>query len=281
MFNYKIFPFTAAFLFSMYIYLYGDIIVTNDGMILNGKILEEKKDEHIKLGNYHGIFTIDLKQIKEIHRTRHYEEDVKIFRDKGRTVDEAEVKTNYQSGVEKLENLGNAGEQVNNAEKIHPAVFTVLFSPYINLNIGKLFTVLPYGYGGAITGDIRLDKFKFFSGIYLKGIRLGMGYFHSEVGARRIIGLRGSAGPLWLFPLSNRKIHIDYAISPEIGVGWYSLRGGYGKADAVKWNVSLTTGPVFNIYSFILYPQIKFDYINDRSVPLYCVGFSLGLGYGF
>jgi len=61
--------------------LYADIVITKDDMILNGKIIEDKKPAHIIFANYHGTFTIKYKMIKKIHRTESFKEDIEIFRD--------------------------------------------------------------------------------------------------------------------------------------------------------------------------------------------------------
>ena len=46
--------------------LYADIVITKDDMILNGKIIEDKKPAHIIFANYHGTFTIKYKMITVI-----------------------------------------------------------------------------------------------------------------------------------------------------------------------------------------------------------------------
>jgi hypothetical protein len=80
---------------------FSDIIVTKDDMILNGKIIEEVKDEYAVIANYHGTFKITFNNIKEIHRTDDYKEDVEILIKLGQMVDETEVEKNFQTGREK------------------------------------------------------------------------------------------------------------------------------------------------------------------------------------
>ncbi len=278
--RYKIFLLMALALLFPYVFLYGDIVETYDGMILNGKIIEEKKDKFVKLGNHHGIFTIDYKLIKEIHRTERFEDDVKILMDKGKKVDEAAVKTNFQAGLERLEEQEKA-EESTIKEKVRPADHALFFSPFFNLNIGKLRTVLPYSFGGSITADVPFYRFQLSEKTASVGIRAEIGYFHSEMAKRRILGARASAGPVLKLPLLAGAFGIDYAISAMIGIGWYSVRGESEKRPGVKWSAAFLTGPVFHIFSAIIFPQVKFDYIYDGRAPVYGIGLALGVGFKF
>jgi hypothetical protein len=280
MLNCKILLFTSVFLIFFCLRLYGDIIVTNDDMILNGKIIEDKIDDYIKFANYHGLFHIEYKQIKEIHRTTSFEEDIKIFQDKGKSVDEAEVKTNYQAGLEKLAKQEGTVQNVIK-EEIHTADYSLFFSPFFYFNMGKLGSIVPFSFGGSVTGDIPLSQFQYLTRLYLTGIRAEIGYFHSEKRVKRVSGSRVSAGPLWQFPLSISGFHFIYCVSPEIGIGLYAIRGIYADTTAVKWNILFSTGPIFNFSSILLSPNIKIDYIFDGNVPLYGIGLGISFGYRF
>jgi hypothetical protein len=280
MFKRKIFLLTLVFIISFYVHLYGDIIVTNDEMILNGKIIEDRKNDYIKFANYHGTFHIEYRQIKEIHRTQSFEEDIKIFHDKGKPVNEAEVKTNYQSGLEKLEEQEKIAKKDLKEEK-QKEFFSLFLSPFYNYNLGTLSNKLPYSYGISVMGHIALEQSEYIKKMSLSGLGAEVTYFHSENGIRLVSGSRVSAGPIWKFPLSIGSFNFDYCISPEIGIGLYNIRGIYTDTTAVKWNMLLSTGPIFNFTSFLIYPQIKFDYIYDDIVPLYGIGFSIGAGFCF
>ncbi len=260
--------------------LFADIVVTNDDMILNGKILEDRKGEFLKFGNYHGTFTIDYRQIKEIHRTVRYEDDVKIFLEKGKKVNEAEVRSNYQAGLDKLEEQEKIAKKEIKEEK-RKEVFSFFLSPFYNNNFGKLSGKLPNSYGASAMGHIALDRFEFVRKMYLWGIGADFGYIHSENGNKKVSGPRMSAGPLWKFSVPIGYFSFDYCISPEIGIGIYSIRGIYVNSTSVKWNIIFNTGPIFNFSSFIIYPHLRFDYIYDGFVPLYGLGFGIGAGYRF
>jgi hypothetical protein len=263
-----------------HIRLFADIVITNDDMILNGKILEDRKGEFLKFGNYHGIFTIDYKQIKEIFRTLRYEDDVKIFLEKGKMVNEAEVKTNYQAGIEKLEEQKKITDIRKNEEKPKEA-FSLFLSPFYNYNFGTLSNKLPQSYGVSAMGHFVLDEFEYIKKMYLSGIAAEFAYFHSEKGVRQVSGSRISAGPLWKFSISIGSFNFKYCIFPELGIGIYNIKGIYTDSTSVKWNILLSTGPIFNFSSVLLYPHIKFDYIYDSVVPLYGIGLGIGAGLRF
>lgn len=256
--------------------LYADIIVTNDDMILNGKILE-KKPVQIIFGNYHGIFTIERAQIKEIHETKSFKEDVLIFQKKGKRVDENEVKKNFQAGLEKLKDR----ERDKGGDTTPPARYTFLLTPSYMVNIGKLGAVMPHSAGVSLTGDIPLRRLPLTEKTGITGIRSEAGYFYLKNGAKTVQGPRLSSGPLWEFPFSIGDIRCTYSFSPVLGIGWYTIEGRTEKTAALKWHAGCITGPAFFIQNTVLFPQLRFDYIHDGSVPLYGIGFGLGLGYRF
>ncbi len=256
--------------------LHGDIVVTNDNMILNGKILE-KKVNHVVLGNYHGTFTIERSQIKTMYETESFQEDVKIFQKMGKPVNESEAKINYQAGIEKLEGRSQRAGDGAIAEQR----YAVFLAPFCGITAGKLGSVLPYGAGAALTGDINLNQSGFTRNIHPAGVRSEMAFFHSKKGVKQVAGGRVSAGPLWRFPFSIRGFRFDWAGAPVIGIGWYKIDGRSEQTSCIKWNIGCGTGPSFFIDVVVISPQIRFDYIYDGSVPMYGFGIGIGAGYRF
>jgi hypothetical protein len=279
MFKYKIFLLMSVFTIFFYVHLYGDIIVTNDEMILNGKIIEDKKDDYIKFANYHGTFHIEYKQIREIFRTKSFEEDVKIFRDKGKSIDEKEVKTNYQAGLEKL------GQQKIDKEKAaeikESSEYAFFFSAFYSRNFGKIGSILYNSMDFSAACDIPMDQLGIIKMLYIAGIRGEIEYFYSKNDAKGITGYRAMAGPLWQIPVIIGKIPFKYCISPAFGIGRYSATGISNSAAGIKFNTSITTGPFFKISSIMIGPQLKFDYIYDSIAPLYRIGFGIDAGFCF
>jgi len=254
--------------------LFADVIITRDDMILNGKILEDKKPVYVKFANYHGNFTIKYKQIKEIHRTDSFKEDIKVLQQLGKTVNEDEIKNNYQSGERKLkEQNKNFPVYSEGAES-----FVLMLEIFSSKNLGKINSVLPSSRGLSLSGEIPFGQNSVFKKFYIYGIDCEADYLYSENDARFIKGFSGSAGPLWRVPVDN---HFNFNISAAAGAGWYSVKNDAEKAEGVKWNLVLRAGPALDFNSIIISPQIRIDYIYDGYAPLLGVGLSLGAGYKF
>ncbi|MBN2039318.1 MAG: hypothetical protein JW864_04715 [Spirochaetes bacterium] len=256
-------------------------MITKDDMILNGKILEDKKNYFVKFANYHGTFHVEYKQIKGLYRTKSFEDDIKIYRNLGKSVNKAEVEINYQAGLKKLEEQEKLSEKLSAAKEPVDEKLSLLFSPFFIYNTGTLSSKLPYSFGVSAKGHIAIDQFSFFKKLYLYGITAELAYFHSKKGVKQVSGPRASAGPLWQFPFSIGSHNLNYCISPELGIGIYNIKGIYDDTTAVKWNIQFTTGPLFNISSVLLYPNMKFDYIYDVNVPLFGTGIGIDIGFQF
>ena len=264
-----VFPFTI---------LFADIIITIDDMILNGKILKEDK-KTVKFGNYHGVFIIDRDKIKEIYRTGSYEDDIKILSGKGRTVNRDEVKTNYDSGVKKIEEQKIPEDENESTKTSAGPHFAV--SPWIIFNLGQCGDVLPYSCGVFLTADFPVNDSGFAKMIYISYMTIDAGYYYSAKGERGVTGYRASAGPQWVFPVINDPIQMEYTVSAMLGAGWYNVRGLEEEAAAVKWNVSVNTGIIFTFSSITVSPVIKMDYIYDSKAAIYGIGAALSIGYRF
>lgn len=257
--------------------LLADIIITRDDMILNGKILEDKKPDFVRFANYHGNFTIKYKQIKEIHRTDSFEGDIEILKKLGKSVNEEEIKTNYQSGMKKLD------EQKDTipASADQPEAFVLMLDVFAGKNQGRLNTVLPSSRGISLSAEIPIEQFTVFKKLYIYGIGCETDYFYSVKDERFIKGFSGAAGPLWRLPVTLFGYNFNFKISAAAGAGWYSVKNDAEEASGIKWNMVLHAGPAFDFHSVVLSPRLRFDYIHDAAVPLYCAGFSLGAGYKF
>ena len=316
--NIKVIFFTVLLLF-LPIISFADIIVTNDDMIINGKIIKEVKGEYVTLANNHGIFKINFNNIKDIQRTSNYQEDIKVFNKLGQTVDETEVKKNYETGIKKLEELNIDIKEIkpdliiiepdikeNEAETIkieqdtkdteiipkdietdfkdikpdvvkikQPSLEFLLFlSPFINFNFKPFDTIMPYGYGVLIGGNILFQK----KILYLPaGTGIEMQYFHSGEAVKNIDGFRFAAGPIWIIPLK----YLNLSFSATFGIGYYGIKGVNEKKEALKFNFTFASGPEFFISSWMISPKIRFDYIHDGVAPLCGIGISVEAGYRF
>ena len=77
--------------------IHSDVLMTKDGMIINGKVIKEKEDAII-FKNKYGTFKIARKKIKKLQKTRSYKEDVSILQQQGKKVNAVEIKQNYDEG---------------------------------------------------------------------------------------------------------------------------------------------------------------------------------------
>jgi len=257
--------------------LLADVIITKDDMILNGKILEDKKPLYVLFANYHGDFTIKYKQIKEIHRTDSFEGDIKVLQQLGKPVNGDEVKNNYQSGEKKLREQNKAVTESSEESEL----FLLMVDVFTGKNYGELDSVLPSNRGVSISGEIPFDQRNVFKKIYIYGIDFEADYLYSEKDLRFIKGFSCAAGPLWRVPVGILGYHFNFNLSAAAGAGWYSVKNDSEEAEGIKWNMVFHAGPAFDFYSLVLSPQLRFDYIHDAVAPLYTIGVSIGAGYKF
>ncbi|MGV7927813.1 MAG: hypothetical protein AB2L13_02730 [Spirochaetota bacterium] len=257
--------------------LHADIVVTIDGMVLNGKILEKHEKNSILFGNYHGTFKIDRSKIREIHETESFEEDVRLFNEMKKVVDVREIERNYEAGVQKLEEL----EEKTADESVSRGRFELSLSPFFTITAGKLAHVLPYACGIALSADILPERSRILDMMGAAGILTEATGLHAEREDRSVDGFRISAGPLWRLPLSVRGFGFDFDFSALIGCGWYDAQGRFERASGVKWSAGLQAGPGMLLGPVLVSSRFRFDYIHDGVAPLYGFGIGIGAGYRF
>ena len=256
------------FTFLFFLPLRADIIITKDDMILNGKIVEDKKPEYVKFTNKYGTFTIEYKQIKEIYKTGSAEDDKKILNNLAKPGNE-EIKKDVKSDKQEKDSLKSGAEKEN---------FILMLDFFSLINFGKLSDSLPESQGISLSGELPLNQ-PFLKYIHVRGIKSEISYFHSENGEKFIKGYNASAGPLLYF--STDYNNVNFIISGAIGMGKYSVKSYAEKETGAKWHLTFCTGPEYKINSIILSPQLKFMYIYDSVAPLYSAGLTLGAGYKF
>lgn len=252
---------------------FSDIVVTTDGMILNGKIIEIE-NEYVKLGNYHGIFKINNELIKEMHQTTNYQDDMKIIKKMGKYVNETVVKNNFQSGIEKL----NAKIKQEKKIKADSIQYLLHVSPFFMANIGKARSILPYSFITSLMGDIRFNsRYNYLP----NGGRIDLQYFYSGSGTKKISAYRFGLGPVWNFPFEINGFSLNLTLSPTFGTGYYSAKGRYDETASAKFNASFAAGMECFISSWVISYKVRFEYIHDAFMPLYGIGASVGVGYLF
>ncbi|HOO72979.1 MAG TPA: hypothetical protein PK926_14575 [Spirochaetota bacterium] len=252
---------------------FGDIVVTADGMIVNGKIIEQVSGSHVTIANYHGTFTIKQENIREQHSTDNYRKDIELFKKMGKTASEAEVKKNYEAGIEKLQTRSAEGKGAGSS-----AHCLLLACPFVNFNIDRLGSIVPCSFGVMVLSDVR---FHTADGKLVLGPRLDLQYFYSKKGIKSIEAFRFAAGPAFIVPVYSGGFSLNLSLVPELGAGYYGVTGREDETADFKMNFFFTAGLEFVISSWMITPMIRFDYVHDGTVPLYGIGISLGAGYLF
>lgn len=257
--------------------LHADVIVTKDNMILNGKIVEDKKPDHVKFTNKYGTFTIEYTQIKEIHKTESDEDDKKILKELAKTLKKEDIKKGVKSDEKK------SGKQGGDASKPGAGKenFILMLEFFRLENYGKLDDALPDSKGTALSGEVPVEQYRFFQNFFIHSIKSEIGCFLSEQDERSIKGYHASTGPLWRLPVTVFNYDFSIKLCAAIGAGRYSVKNNNEKAESVKWNLSAHAGPEFSFYPVLVSAQLRFDYIYDSAAPLYAGGISIGAGYKF
>jgi len=263
--------------------LYADIVITKDDMILNGKILEDKKPQYLIFANYHGTFTIKYSLIKEIHRTGSFEEDIKVFRDIGKEVNDEEIKKNYIAGEEKLEERLQEQKKDKTENKKPEGTGVILLNIFYDRNTGELEEVLPYSSGISFSGEFIVPPLPFLNDFNVHGLGGSISYYYSADNDRQVKGLSLSAGPIWRLPVNLSGYNFDFKITPFLGAGWYSIINDEvdKEAWALKMNFTLQAGPEFRFGSLVISTGLHVNYIHDSSAPMEGAGLTIGAGYAF
>lgn len=255
--------------------LLADVVVTTDDMILNGKIIAEEEGGSITLANYHGVFVINYSQIKEIQRTDNYMKDVQVLEERGFDVNEDEVKKSYDAGMEKYEELHKSSDREVKSE-IEERSFILFAAPFFYMNFGKLQPQVPCSYGASVSLLCFTEQL-----LYLSGFSAELDYYYAENDSSMIAAPRILTGPFWQVPVKMHSFTFRYLLSPQGGVGLYTIKGPYSEITQLKPDILLSTGPLFSFSSVAVYPTVKLDCILDNYAPLIGAGLALNIGYIF
>jgi hypothetical protein len=79
---------------------WADIIVMNNGMLINGKLIKETVPRYLFTNSY-GTFNIKKELVKEIYITGSYTEDIAIMKKLGAKIDEDIIKKNIEEGMKR------------------------------------------------------------------------------------------------------------------------------------------------------------------------------------
>jgi len=258
--------------------LFSDVIVTKDGMVLNGKVVEIKKNIII-FSNFYGTYNIKKSIIKTLKETKKYEDDIKVLKSLGKRVNEKEIKKNFSSGKKAKEKvLKKNTKKVENKKisfkmNIHGAFF-------YNFNLGLIDNTMTDSLGALFQTDVLFISFITKKDFFLiPEFRLESVYYNSIHGNKSIEGFSITAGPIWFYNGKIKTFKFNLHIASLYGFGYYFVRNNNIELIKISFNTSLTLGFSFIINKFFITPALRYEYINDTAAPLHGLGFSISLGY--
>ncbi len=242
-----------------------DVLVTRDGMVLNGKIVKDKKPDFLILKNAHGEFTIKYAQIKTLSITDNPEADMRVLKGLGKNISNESVLRNYEAGTADFRRKKPVAKSVSDLDgyviSAHCSLVKVT---------GDLGSRLPYGLEGQLTARARALKV-----LYSDGLEGGLSYRHFSRDGRKLTGFALTVGPVWSLRLTDSAA-LDF--SAYAGGGFYSVETSGTSLNSFKMSCGAYAGPMLNLYNSVVSFRVKIDYIVDSDAPLYGVGLALGAG---
>ncbi len=246
----------------------GDVVFTQDGMIINGKITDKIEDK-IVIINIYGTFTIENKKIKEVYETKSFSEDIMILEEKGKVLNKEEVEKNYKFGVREIEKQ----------RKKEPAFLVCSLIPLYYIPTGKYRNIFTWGAGLSANANLNLKDILYNSkSYYYPDLSADYNFLVFQQDEIHLNGISIAAGPVWTIPVTF-DIETYFSLTPGMGV--YDVADSDYDTRFLKFCMNVEFGFVYSFGRVIVRPLIRYTYINDVEAPLNCVAFSLGIGYRF
>jgi hypothetical protein len=257
---------TVIIIINSYNFSSADVVSLTDGTVLNGKLIEDSKYE-ILFVNFYGTFRIDKIKIIKLVETDNYKEDIKIKSKMGGDIDEDAIKRNYQAGEAEKEKKGN--------KKIYARITLTGFGI---VTFGRLNSVLPFGFGGAI--DYDHNFFGSHEHAYIPWVRLEGGYSLYRKKSALVKGFNASGGVMWLVPLGpKQEVRLVLSVLPGISFLDITKKSTNYKAKSNTFTVHSIAGfeiPFGRVAFTILG---RYTYIYDKEVALHNIGCAAGLSF--
>ena len=246
------------------VYGYADTMYLKDGSLLVGKVVH-RKAERVVFKNSYGIFTINTALIKKVYITQNYLEDVEVHKMLHQNYDEASIKKNFLSGLDKKNYIWSGGQ--------------VSMDMFFLIVTGDLGDVLPFGISMMIIYDQGFD-FVFYDqrNFWMPGLRLETGYLHFEKEHSKIIGYVNFAGPLWYISIHDKHPG-RFFISVLPGLAVMKIEKSDYHARTTTFALHSCFGYEYSLGNIFLSFSIDNMYIYDRDIDFTPLGFRVGAGY--
>ncbi len=275
---------SVFFIFLSCASLHADIAELRDTTILVGKVIKDES-KNIVFKNSFGEFTIKRELIKKLFITKHYNEDIAIFRQLGRKADETVIKENYYAGLgeeapgeKKKPSLKNENSSMlimNNTNS------EISFSSSYMFVTGKLNEVIENGFSFNIEYTAPPD---ILPGLKLRKwmplITADLSYQHFQQENCRINGITILAGPSWNMSFWDKK-YGSVKAGFLGGISAFAISGENSSTSTTTFTTEIFTGYSKSFHTFTVFTYLKYLYVYDRDIDLNSVGFSLGTGYMF
>jgi len=266
--------------------LLSDVIVTKEGMVLNGKIIQKHK-KIIIFSNQFGTFKIKKMLIKTIRETKKYVDDIRIMRSLGVNVNNEVVRKNYESGEKQKNKLlkKNLKHVKKVKKKKNDSTFGLIIygSFFYNFNVGSHGDSMPGSLGALLTFDILFIKQVSNNNFFLiPELRFESSYYNSTSGNNSIEGFSVSLGPIWehtwkLSSLFGLNLHF----TSLHGFGYYYVKNNTSSRIKMCYVTSAILGLSIIIDRFYITPAFRYEYIYDALAPMHGLGLVISIGFRF
>lgn len=254
-----------------------DTLILKNGTLLVGKV-KSSSDKSIVFKNYYGAFTVSRAEIEKLYVTKTYNEDISLRQKMGMDFSVEDIKKNYEAGEKKLTEQEEAKlktEVKEPAESPLRSGGSIFIEGGWFYSTGEVHDAIPYGYGGFAAYEQGLDFITGGRYLLMPGFRIECGYLYYSSGDASMKGITGSAGPVWLFPVTGGNIR-------------FSMQPGASGLDVENDDLSESTF-TFTFHSILGYEYLfssasifinaHYLYVYDKDVFFSSIGINAGFSY--
>jgi len=258
--------------------LQADVIHLTEGTVLSGKIKSED-GQSVIFANAYGIFRIQNANIRAIHRTTTYTQDIEEIKRLGGRYVEKQVERHYAEGT-KREIWKEEIKDIKDHPKENPEIQeNAASAPWRSSRLSFSAGLHFYDERGwsnqrSFSGHVAFDQgFDFIGGArhpILPGLRIE-GSFNRVIAPGFLMqGFALTAGPMWAFPsMKNRWGCFILAFLP--GASTFR-KGSYYFCGQALFGYQISFG------AFSLFVQTRYQYLPTGGYTLHAVGEEIGFG---
>ncbi|MBN2772524.1 MAG: hypothetical protein JXR90_17655 [Spirochaetes bacterium] len=248
--------------------IYSDTVITSNGMILVGKVIE-KNSESLVFSNMEGVFQIDRNIIVELHLTKNSNQDIQIIKNFKSEIDEQMIRKNIEAGEQYQKKI--------NSEK-HRRITGIGVQSFYYYNVGSSSKDLKNGY--EFTAVSSFDLFLSQNEIYPE-IIFEIGYFSTLADSIEISGFNFSTGLFWDMIFYDNSFSLHGIFNPTIGCGYFDIVSYDDNSVEPRLITGVATGLSLNKTNYEFELMIKYRNIYNGQKPVNFLGVGLGVNCVF